>query len=294
MTQSKVPGPNLGTVTVGGTVVEKQDQPASSTATWTSATALNTALTNTTVTGYGTATVSIQTPSTATAGVITIEVSDDGTTWYPAGAVRIDNTLAENVVQVAGPGIAQSRMYAVSTDAMTHIRARLSTAIVGTGNTVVRIGLVAGGIEPLVAGVPPRTMCSFTVQAFTAVVAETLMTLVPVRGVTAAAGAASQTVTAGRTLRIVSITAALLTTAAAINNGAISLRARASGTVVTTDPVLWRTRLSTNSAVSLTAGWTTVSFPDGIDLPSGSAFGISSTSQATTGLYDVSINGYEF
>src|SRR4051812_10572217 len=82
------------------TVTEKQDQPAGTTATWTSATVLNTALTTNT-TGYGTANVSIQVPSTVTGGVITLEVSDDNTVWYPAGAVRVDNALQENVITLA-------------------------------------------------------------------------------------------------------------------------------------------------------------------------------------------------
>lgn len=139
------------------TVTEKQDQPAGTTATWTSATALNTALTNNSVAGYGTANVSIQVPSTVTAGVITLEVSDDGTTWYQAGSVRVDNGLQENVVTLAlSPGQALNRMYTVSTDAMTNIRARLSTVIAGAGNVVVRITLVAGGIEPFVAARPRK------------------------------------------------------------------------------------------------------------------------------------------
>jgi hypothetical protein len=134
------------------TVTEKQDQPAGTTVTWTSATALNTALTNNSVAGYGTANVSIQVPSTVTGGVITLEVSDDGTVWYQAGSVRVDNGQQENVVILAqSPGQALNRMYSISVDAMTNIRARLSTAITGTGNVVVRITLVAGGIEPFVA-----------------------------------------------------------------------------------------------------------------------------------------------
>lgn len=166
MTQSKVPGPNLGTVSQGAaggspwpvsissvpTISEKQDQPASTTATWTSATALNTAVTVAT-TGYGTANVSIQVPSTVTAGVITLEVSDDGgTVYYPAGAVRIDNGVQENVIALAlSPGIANNRMWAASVDAMTQIRARLSTVVAGAGNVVVRVGVVGSGIEPFVA-----------------------------------------------------------------------------------------------------------------------------------------------
>lgn len=276
------------------TIIEKQDQPASTTATWTSATALNAALTNTTVTGYGTANVSIQTPSTATAGAITIEVSDDGTVWYAAGAVRADNTLAENVVQLAGPGVAQNRMYAVSVDAMTHIRARLSTAIVGTGNTVVRIGLVAGGIEPLVATVPPRTMFALSASLPATVTTEALLSMVATRGLTAAAGATQQTVTAGKTLRITSLTAGLFASTAALVYGFLVLRARSSGTVVVTDPVMWRGRLSSNSALLGGAGWLSVSFPEGgLELPSGATFAVTHAANVTTGIWDISINGYE-
>lgn len=134
------------------TITEKQDQPAASSATWTSATALNTAVTVAT-TGYGTANVFIVVPATVTAGVISIEVSNDGgTTYVPGGAVRVDNGYAENVVALAfAPGINGNRMYAVSVDAMTQVRARLSTVIAGTGNVVVTVSTVAGGIEPFVA-----------------------------------------------------------------------------------------------------------------------------------------------
>jgi hypothetical protein len=134
------------------TVTEKQDQPTATAVTWTSATALNTASAVTT-TGYGTANVFVVVPTTVTAGVISIEVSNDGgTTYVPGGAVRVDNGYQENVVALAfAPGINGSRMYSVSVDAMTHVRARLSTVITGTGNVVVTISTVAGGIEPFVA-----------------------------------------------------------------------------------------------------------------------------------------------
>lgn len=152
MTQSKVPGPNLGTVTVGGTVVEKQDQTAIVQTTWTSATTLNSVTASYAVTGYGTANVGVTVPTTATAGAVTVEVSQDaGTTWVPAPAVRQDNGAWESPIALAYyPGVNGTRIYAVSVDAFTHVRAKLTTVIVGTGNTVVSITAVAGGIEPYV------------------------------------------------------------------------------------------------------------------------------------------------
>jgi hypothetical protein len=152
MTQSKVPGPNLGSVTITGTVTEQQAQTAGVATTWTSATALNTTTATYAATNYGTANVGIRVPTTVTAGAVTIEISQDGTDWVPAGAVRQDNSFPENPVGLAYfPGVNGTRIYALSIDAFTLVRVRLSTVIAGTGNVVVTISAVAGGIEPVVA-----------------------------------------------------------------------------------------------------------------------------------------------
>jgi hypothetical protein len=139
------------------TVTEKQDQTANVATTWTSATALNTTTATYAATGYGTANIGVRVPTTTTAGAITIEVSQDGTDWVPAGAVRQDNSYPENPVPLAYfPGVNGTRVYAVSIDAFTLIRVRLSTVIVGAGNVVVTISAVAGGIEPFVATRPRK------------------------------------------------------------------------------------------------------------------------------------------
>lgn len=148
-------------VTIGGTVTEKQDQTANVATTWTSATALNTTTATYAATGYGTANVALRVPTTTTAGAVTIEVSQDGTDWVPAGAVRQDNSYLENPVLLAYfPGTNGTRIYALSIDAFTLIRVRLSTVIVGAGNVVVTISAVAGGIEPIVA-VRPRYVATY-------------------------------------------------------------------------------------------------------------------------------------
>ena len=60
------------------TIVEKQDQTAIVQTTWTSATSVNTTTASYACTGYGTANVGISVPTTCTAGVVTIEISQDG------------------------------------------------------------------------------------------------------------------------------------------------------------------------------------------------------------------------
>jgi hypothetical protein len=275
------------------TITEKQDQVARSATTWTSATALNTTSTAVNVTGYGTASVTVQVPATVTAGAVTIEVSDDaGTTYYPASVVRVDNTFAENPITLAAGMV--NRAYAVSTDAFTQVRAKLTTVIVGTGNVVIGISPIAGGIEPMVATIPPRTMFAAT-ASHTMVVAETLASLTPVRGFTAGGASTSMTVTAGKTLRITSISLGIQNiTTAAVDTAVVSLRAKASGTIATTDPKIWGGRLANPSAVLNTVGTNQYTFPDGIDLPSGTAWGISENGASTNGILDISVNGYEF
>jgi hypothetical protein len=94
VTQSKVPGPNLGSVTIGGTVTEQQAQTANVATTWTSATALNTTTATYAATNYGTANVGIRVPTTVDGrGGHDRGVSQDGTDWVPAGAVRQDNSF---------------------------------------------------------------------------------------------------------------------------------------------------------------------------------------------------------
>jgi len=142
---------------------------------------------------------------------------------------------------------------------------------------------------------PTKVTFSLTAAAVTTVTTEALLSMVSVRGVTAAGAATSQTVTTGKTLRITSITIAVVASgAAAIVQGNAILRARASGSLVTTDPALWRGRVSSNSTVQQSAGWMSATFPDGLDLPSGTVFGFSTIASVTTGAWDISLNGYEF
>jgi len=127
--------------------------PAQTTVTWTSATAANTTLSyGSSLAPYGAVTIQIVVPTTVTAGVITLETTADGTNWAPAGAVRVDNSQVENVVPLAfWPGTNGVRQYLISLDALTNVRARLSTAITGSGNVVVIIAPAQQGVEPLVA-----------------------------------------------------------------------------------------------------------------------------------------------
>jgi hypothetical protein len=143
---------NIGALAAGLSLPIVGSAPTPSTATWTSATTLNTALAYTGLGPYGACTIQIVVPSTVTAGAITIESSADGTNWQQAGSVRVDNSAAENVVPLAyWPGTNGTRQYLVSLDGLTQIRLRLSTVIAGTGNVSVLIAPAQQAAEPLVA-----------------------------------------------------------------------------------------------------------------------------------------------
>ena len=143
---------NIGNFTSGLALPIVGSAPAQQTVTWTSATALNTALTYTGLAPYGALTVGIVVPSTVTGGVVTLETTTDGTNWGTPGSVRIDNSDVQNIVPLAyWPGTNGVRYYLVSLDALTQFRIRLSTVIAGSGNVVVTIAPAQQGVEAFVA-----------------------------------------------------------------------------------------------------------------------------------------------
>lgn len=123
-------------------------QPASAyTASWTSATALNTAL-SVNILGYNTVSVAMSNTSTMTAGALTFEVSPDNTNWFPVAMQRIDGSyITENNYTL---NQVQSRAWSTSVDGFNYFRVRLSTTITGTGTANIFIIPQTFAIEPIV------------------------------------------------------------------------------------------------------------------------------------------------
>lgn len=103
---------------------------ASATATWTTATALNTAL-SLDCQGFGTVVItSVETGTTTTAGALTFE-GFDGTNWWPLlGQQTNSYTVQSNYSLVNGTNVAWS----FEVQGFQQFRVRLSTAITGTGS----------------------------------------------------------------------------------------------------------------------------------------------------------------
>jgi hypothetical protein len=106
-------------------------------ATWTSATALNTAFTTVSnIVGYSTVAITVNsTPTgTLTAGALTFEISNDNTIWTPIAGVD-PNTLA-----TVGPTytlLLATNTTFLFTVPLPYFRVRLSTAITGSGTVIV-------------------------------------------------------------------------------------------------------------------------------------------------------------
>jgi hypothetical protein len=122
-----------------------------STGSWTSATSANTAITIT-CTGYGAIVVTFAQTTTLTGGIVTFEVSDAASNWYPIAGVK----------NAAGAVAAGTYAFQASTNAsfsfnvagFVSFRARLSTVISGTGT-------VAVGVQ---AGVFPNPIQAVSIQ----------------------------------------------------------------------------------------------------------------------------------
>lgn len=123
---------------------------AESTAAWTSATTVNTAVTMT-VTGYTNMLVTLNQTSTITGGVVTFEVSDTVgfTNAYPVNAVMTnDPDFAPTYTLVAST----NQAFFVNVRGAVAFRIRLSTVITGTGT--VNVGIQASSLpgDPVIGG----------------------------------------------------------------------------------------------------------------------------------------------
>lgn len=125
---------------------------AASTITWSSSTPLNTAQTLTTQ-GYDTAIVTLVPSGTITAGAITFEVYD-GYNWLPLKAARTDSYVTDTTFQISGGG---THSWQLSVAGYPQARARLSTAITGTGSiSVVSIVSSAPDVSMVTVGLDPN------------------------------------------------------------------------------------------------------------------------------------------
>jgi hypothetical protein len=121
-------------------------QTAATIASWTSATAVNTALTIST-TNLNTVTVTMSNTSSMTGGVITFQVSPDGgTSWFGIAMARIDSYTVETTYTL---NTVANRAWTSSVDVFTNFRVVLTTVIAGTGTATIKVAAQLFAIEPI-------------------------------------------------------------------------------------------------------------------------------------------------
>lgn len=126
---------------------------------------------------------------------------------------------------------------------------------------------------------PTRTQVAFVLSDATPTTVDALTTLgVFVQNFTTLAASSVYTVTAGKTLRLQSMTFSIAnaTTAGVGTVGVFRLRVTTGVLLSTLSPVIWSGQVSlTSNAAGLVAGWEHASFPDGIEIPAGGLVGVS-------------------
>ncbi len=129
-------------------LLRRRPETSQSTAAWTSATSLNTAL-SLAVTNLAMALVSFQASGTITAGAITFELSDAGSNWYPVQAYRVGSETSESSYTLTGA----NQVWMVPVGGATNIRVRLSTVITGSGTANIGLSASAAPFAPDVVAV---------------------------------------------------------------------------------------------------------------------------------------------
>src|ERR1700676_4481518 len=137
---------NGGQRTMAGNIPE-------TTAAWTSATALNTAVTMANITGYSYITVTFVQTSTITGGSVVFEVSDTGTIWYQVWGVQVSTNVSFSApVNLFALIQNTNTSFTFPVTAWNQFRVRLSTAITGTATVTVGVMGSAGSYSVIYSG----------------------------------------------------------------------------------------------------------------------------------------------
>lgn len=287
------PHTSIDVANSGTFVVQEQASAVSNVtaASWTSATAVNTAinLVNGTF-AYNTVVVTLNQTSTITGGAVLFEISNDNANWIAASGV---NVMADgNDIQSYTLQASTYIVFKFNIGGFQYFRVRLNPVITGTGTVTIGYSAHSNGVPPTKVQEfkdSGRTYVTLTIVNGATVGTEALTSFIANKGGVAAAAATSYTVTAGKTFRIQSMTFQAIISVGSHN---LQLRLRAATTVLATSPILI-TGFSSGSTSA--AGMFEASIPDGLEIVGGTQLGITNVADTPA---DVTINatvvGYEY
>ena len=138
-----------------------------------------------------------------------------------------------------------------------------------------------------------RTVRTFVATNTAGIATEAMVTLTPYTGFTAGSTGTSFTVTAGKTLRLQTLTVSVRTATTTGLGAIIRLRISSSGAATTSTGAMVIAGAFSGAATG-GVGTATVNFPDGLELSGTQQFGISELASSTSAFVDISLVGYEY
>lgn len=227
-------------------------------------------------------------PAIATAAApVLIEGNQVALSELLNGSLRTDNTswLGSTAPTVGSKTSANSVPVVIASD---------QAAIAITPPTLTKSTQGATGVSTQDLKDAGRVSKVFQATAVAGVVAETLLTLVMLSDLAAAAGATSYTVTSGKRLRLTGLFVTWRNNTAAAGGVTIRVRAIAVAPAVIGSACIATANATTSLATIGSGGSAFATFPEGFELPAGAGVGV--TQQAVTAVvgFDVQLVGYEY
>lgn len=248
--------------------------------------------------------------------VLVFEQSDDNVSWGPLSAVRSDTSASSSTFTLAANTASASLMFDSAVEGVNWVRCRVTT---GPATNAMTIVIATGGMpfspavtsvnQPITKGVQGttgvttqdlkdsgRVMVTYTATALAGVTAEALVSLTPYRDLAAGTAATTHAVTAGKRLRLQTLTLTMRSTSTVNVGGLVRFR-MLGGAVLVGSPVHNSVAcMSSNLATAVIGNAMSyqLTFPDGFELSGAMQFGLTQLASAITATMDVQVTGYEY
>lgn len=139
-----------------------------------------------------------------------------------------------------------------------------------------------------------RWSCATVIAGVAGVAAEALLSMVVQRNSAPGAAATTQAVTAGKRLRLTSITVGIVSTAAAVVSVRVTLRCNPGGVLAAASPLELTIAIPSGAALAQAGGAITIPLPDGIEYAGTEQIGLTHLGSVATYTLWASLNGYEY
>ena len=225
-----------------------------------------------------------------------------GSSQRPQDARSNDNDMDESLAYLQGyNGTSWDRLRSTVANGLSVDITRNAALVAGAASigTVQQAALTKGtqgatGITTQDLKDAGRARVAITFFAVAPAVADTLLTLVKVTAGVAAAGAVSIGVTAGKILRITSITFSIKSAAAAAAFATLTLRQNPVGATAIGSVAELRLDVGNTGATIGAADKIEAILPEGIEFSGTQTLGVSLAAQAITNIMSISLNGFEY